>query len=309
MMTTRALAIVMSFAFVCHFAAASPIDRTARHMRGSIELANVDASSAAANKNGTALIPTSYGNQDCRCVGIDYIVGSTQATMSDGSKVSYPADLGARCQAWDMAKHPKCHDQAVPEDWCYQKWCYVDPCKCKLSVLPKPSVYIAGAKFQGKAVHYSYATCDAKDSYTAEDAKTTATAIEGVCAAQVAAADWGSEGCRCIGIGPQQGATKVSIKGKLVDFPADTGATCNKWEQNNHPDCTGSNPPDFCKESWCYVDPCTCKSATPPKPSYYLPTANFQGKPIFYSYATCGGADYYGNGVKKAEQTVESICK
>jgi hypothetical protein len=268
-------------------------------MRGSIELANT--------KNGTDLIPASYGSDDCRCVGIDYIVGETKATLKDGSKVSYPADLGARCDKWDLAKHPKCNDQTIPESWCHQSWCYVDPCKCKISTLPKPSVYIAGAKYQGKAVHYSYATCNSQDTWS--DAVSAQKDIEATCAAKVVAADWGSEDCRCIGIGPQEGLTKVSIKGSLVDFPADTGATCSKWEAGNHPDCKGANPPSFCQESWCYVDPCTCKSAKPPKPSQYLPTANVQGKPIFYSYATCGGTDLYGKGVENAQEAVKNACK
>merc|ERR1719291_1632962 len=159
-------------------------------MRGSMELAKIDTSIAAANKTGTALIPNTYGKNDCSCVGIDYIVGTTTATLSDGSKVSYPADVGARCQAWDMAVHPKCDKQTIPEPWCGKQWCYVDPSKCAASGLPRPSVYIAGAKYQGKPIHYSYTTCGAQDSYTAKEAADIKVSVEAARAATVDAKDW-----------------------------------------------------------------------------------------------------------------------
>merc|ERR1719379_2421819 len=31
--------------------------------------------------------------------------------------------------------------------------------------------------------------------------------------------------------------------------------------------------------------PCSCKLATPPKLSSYLPTSSYQGKPVYYSHA------------------------
>lgn len=231
-----------------------------------------------------------YGDVDCPCVGIDEVDGKTQATLKDGSSVAYPADLGSRCEAWDANKHPKCPG----ESWCKQKWCYVDPCKCKgVPVLPKPSIYLPGAMYQGKPVHFSYATCGGSDSYSAENEKKTAEDIKETCAAKVDSATWGMGKCRCIGIGPQKGTTKVTIKGKLVDFPADTGSTCKTWEKNNHPECQSGKPPAWCLQSWCYVDPCSCKLEDPPKTSSYLPNSYYQGKPIYYSYATCGSADSY----------------
>jgi len=249
----------------------------------------------------------SYGNKNCQCVGIDEIEGNTVATLKSGEKVNYPADLGARCEAWDLNEHPKCPGAS----WCEQKWCYVDPCKCDIPVLPKPTTYIAGAKYQGKPVHFSYATCSGTDSYTAEEDKKTAKDIEATCAVDVDEAKWGAEECRCVGIGPQPGSTKVTIKNKLVDFPADTGATCNKWEEDNHPDCQGTDPPDWCSQAWCYVDPCSCKLAVAPKTSSYLPDSNYQGKPVYYSYATCGGTDAYtGAEHKKAcvNQKTSEAC-
>ena len=34
--------------------------------------------------------------------------------------------------------------------------------------LPKPSAYLPDAKYQGKPVHFSYATCGGKDSFSTE---------------------------------------------------------------------------------------------------------------------------------------------
>jgi len=248
-------------------------------------------------KQSKAPAPADHGSDDCRCVGIDEIEGETVIALKKHGKVSYPADLGASCQAWDAETHPGCPG----ESWCKQKWCYVDPCKCKnVADLPKPSAYLPDAKYQGKPVHFSYATCGGKDSFSAEEEKKTAKDLEATCAIKVDSAKWGAENCRCVGVGPQPGTTQVTIKDKQVDFPADVGAFCNAWEEDNHPECSGNEPPDWCSQSWCYVDPCSCKLPTPPKTSNYVPAANYQGKAVYYSYATCGGSDSWSKGRKDA---------
>jgi len=256
--------------------------------------------------------PGRYGSPGCPCVGVDELDGETIATLKGGKKASYPADLGARCEAWDDDDHPSCAKGG--KSWCKSKWCYVDPCNCKdIKVMPKPSNYLPGAKYHGRPVHFSYATCGGADSYTAEEEKKTAEDIAATCAIQVDSSKWGKEGCRCVGIGPQPGTTRVTIKGKQVDFPADTGASCHAWEIGNHPECTGGSAPSWCNQKWCYVDPCECGLETPPKTSTYLDRdtgsddilnildgsgqdrvrALYQGRPIYYSYATCGGIDYF----------------
>jgi hypothetical protein len=240
-----------------------------------------------------------HGSDDCRCIGIDELDGETVIALKK-KNVSYPADLGARCEKWDHKLHPDCKGKK-PKEWCAQAWCYVDPCKCKkVADLPKPSAYLPDAKYQGKPVHYSYATCGGKDMYSAEDEKATAKDLEKTCAIKVNPAVWGAANCRCVGIGPQPGSTNVSIKGEQVPFPADVGATCTAWEKDNHPECDGDKAPDWCSQKWCYVDPCSCKLPTPPKTSSYVPEANYQGKPVYYSYATCGGKDSYTDGRKEA---------
>merc|ERR1719223_1631799 len=252
----------------------------------------------------------SYGSKDCPCIGVDNIEGKTMALVKKGEpKESYPADLGARCEAWDLKDHPKCPG----ESWCAQQWCYVDPCNCNIPVLPKPASYLPDAQYQGKPLFFSYATCGGTDSYTGKENEKdgkTALLIKETCAAEVSETKWGEEDCRCVGVGPQPGTTKVNIGGKMVDFPASTGSTCTAWEKDNHPDCQGKDAPDWCSKAWCYVDPCKCKLATPPKTSSYLPDGNYQGKPVYYSYATCGAEDSFSAGDKKAcvNQKTSSDC-
>lgn len=249
-----------------------------------------------------------YGDSHCRCVGIDKIEGETMVTLRNGAtSVSYPADLGSHCEAWDAHHHPKCPG----ESWCLQAWCYVDPCKCKsISPLPKPSIYLPGAKYQGRPVHFSYATCGSTDSYSAAEEKKTAKHIKETCDAKVDSATWGMKKCRCVGIGPQPGSTHITIKGKSVPFPGDTGATCKAWEKDNHPECAQSSPPSWCSQAWCYVDPCSCNLAEQPKTSSYLPDARYQGKPLYYSYATCSSADSFTSEMENAcvNQKTQSKC-
>jgi len=275
------------------------------------------SSEAAVLRNGTdpnlkslILAPKSgpYGLASCPCIGIDSREGEAMATIKGGKQVPYPADLGGRCKAWDATNHPKCPG----EDWCKAKWCYVDPCNCnEVSPYPKPSNYLPDAQYQGKPVHFSYATCKGMDSYSETGAGSNYETIEKVCAVQVDAAKWGHEDCRCVGIAPQAGNMKVDIDGKQVAFPADTGGQCKAWEQANHPECKGASAPAWCDQQWCYVDPCKCKSGIPPKTSSYVRDSNYQGKPVYYSYATCGGTDSWTAGNNKEaciNQEDEKAC-
>lgn len=66
--------------------------------------------------------------------------GSTEITVLDklgeSEKVSYPAEIGGTCEAWDQGTHPMCRGKDAPK-WCKQRWCYVDPCTCDLPQKPK----------------------------------------------------------------------------------------------------------------------------------------------------------------------------
>jgi len=241
-----------------------------------------------------------HGKKTCPCIGIDNVEGETMATIKGGKKVPYPADLGAHCAAWDSGRNPECTGKEGQPSWCEAKWCYVDPCSCeKVSPYPKPSLYMPNSEFQGKPVHFSYATCDGMDSYSETGAGSDMHKIEKTCAVDVDSAKWGQEDCRCVGVFPQEGHLMVDVKGKQTKFPADTGSKCHTWEADNHPDCKSGSPPSWCNQAWCYVDPCKCRSATPPKTSSYVPHANYQGRPVYYSYASCGGKDTWTDGEHK----------
>lgn len=243
--------------------------------------------------------PAYYGDTSCPCVGIDGVLwGQTMVTLDDGSKAPYPADVGARCEAWDDAHDTKhCMEGGTPglgKGWCAKQWCYVDPCNCHLDTLPKKAVRLPGAEFQGKPVYYSYATCGSTDTWATEEQQSHSRRLDSLCGSigEIDAKKWGSPFCKCIGVAPQPGTTDVYINGVgSVAYPADAGAYCNAWDQNDHPKCKAANPPHWCEKKWCYVDPCTCELDTPPKSTVYLPGAKFQGTPIYYSYVACGDTD------------------
>lgn len=235
--------------------------------------------------------PPMYGSSRCPCIGIDDLDGTTE--MHGGGEVLvYPADAGGRCEPWEEASHPDCADGHGP-DWCHQAWCYVDPCDCNLDVPSKPSLYMEGSKYQGRPLHYSYATCGATDTFTSEEAKKQLKDNKATCAKPVDEKEYGKDGCHCIGIDEQDGKTMVKAGDKTMPYPADVGASCSAWDEHRHPDCTGPEAPSWCKEKWCYVDPCTCGLKTPPQESVYLPESTFQGRPIYYSYTACGSTDHF----------------
>lgn len=79
----------------------------------------------------------------------------------------YPADLGYNCRAWDLFRHPLCKDKATSPDWCFQRWCYVDPCQCN------PQWQIAFSNYNDwnrpqlrTDRYYSYDVCNGVDTYT-----------------------------------------------------------------------------------------------------------------------------------------------
>jgi len=87
----------------------------------------------------------------------------------------YPGDFGEACKIWEDPGHSACYDlttippQVKPiseqADWCLEEWCYIDPCSCDAADATK-SDYFPGALF------YSYATCGAKNTYTAAESAT-----------------------------------------------------------------------------------------------------------------------------------------
>jgi hypothetical protein len=127
-------------------------------------------------------------------------------------------------------------------------------------------------------------------------------------AAIASGSKFGNSDCPCVGIDNIEGSTEIDYNSKHYSYPADVGASCSAWESASHPDCKGDKAPEWCSKAWCYVDPCNCKGlAVPPKPSDYMKEAKFQGKPIHYSYVTCGSTDVWSTDEKKlAAQKAEN---
>ncbi|CAK0891224.1 unnamed protein product [Prorocentrum cordatum] len=208
----------------------------------------------------------------------------------EGEEVEFPADLGGQCKAWDDGFHPRCEPgESAP--WCGEAWCYVDPCNCDMPVAPTLSEYLPEGAYQGKPIHFSYATCDAVDAWTRGHARRPPVDVAATCSREQDEEVWGKRGCPCIGIGDGAGATEVQLGQNRVAYPAGLGARCEAWDQGRHPDCRGPGAGEWCARKWCYVDPCSCNLAVAPRGSSYLNGTTHLGRPLHYSYAACGNED------------------
>eukprot|EP00928_Gymnodinium_smaydae_P057323 TRINITY_DN4057_c0_g1_i1.p1 TRINITY_DN4057_c0_g1~~TRINITY_DN4057_c0_g1_i1.p1 ORF type:complete len:350 (-),score=60.82 TRINITY_DN4057_c0_g1_i1:201-1250(-) len=109
-----------------------------------------------------------WGNKDCPCIGISNRTGFSNAHAGNRT-VDYPPGVGSYCKAWEQGvDYPGC-EGSNPPSWCSTKWCYVDPCKCKMKDDPVLSFSFPKAKYQGKYLFYSYSTCGGSDSWTASN--------------------------------------------------------------------------------------------------------------------------------------------
>eukprot|EP00933_Yihiella_yeosuensis_P040415 TRINITY_DN3471_c0_g1_i1.p1 TRINITY_DN3471_c0_g1~~TRINITY_DN3471_c0_g1_i1.p1 ORF type:complete len:487 (+),score=107.05 TRINITY_DN3471_c0_g1_i1:101-1561(+) len=263
-----------------------------------------------------------FGSPSCPCVGVSGIEGGhVEVRISENQTAQYPADAFTSCKPWDDGYNTRhCKDETQTpgkgKGWCSQSWCFVDPCNCKLSTPPKKALeggYFPNAKFQGRDLWYSYATCGAVDEWLEKEEQNKQAEEPKFCAKAVDDTKWGLDGCKCIGINGQPGTTNVSIAADLtMAYPSDVGATCEAWDNKQHPDCTKKNKPKWCEQAWCFVDPCSCNIGVPPKPTVYLPGSSYQGRPLHYSYMTCGGDDAFseaGNAGACAVQTSLQACQ
>lgn len=233
-----------------------------------------------------------YGADTCPCIAIDGLTGNVSVSY-EGASFDYPADVGARCNAWDEASDPACTGDTAPS-YCGHQWCYVDPCNCQgLEVPPKPSAYFADAMFQGKPVHYSYVTCGGTDEWSPDTAQGADN--EGLCDEEADPATYGDSKCQCIGVDGRNGTALVSYGNTTMDFPINLGSRCDAWEKEADPACKDEDPPAYCEMAWCYVDPCACNLSVPSKASSYLPDATHAGKPVHFSYVTCGAEDNWSS--------------
>lgn len=259
-----------------------------------------------------------FGAEGCKCIGVD--LDGEYTLGVPGHNATYPTDTGTSCQAWERGRNPMCKEEDAPS-WCHEAWCYVDPCNCNLEV--RPQKIKTEVKWRGRPAYWSYATCGyneklrddefeddcpnnlAKDSCVAgpvqhciwdEDQHCIGKhkkELQVLCtpeAEDVFPEDiYGKKSCRCVGFFPKNGNATISIEGQDVPYPASVGGKCADWDHGRHPSCKAANPPAWCNQKWCYVDPCDCKLDDAPQ--WTSSKATYQGNPVYWSYGTCGGKD------------------
>jgi hypothetical protein len=223
------------------------------------------------------LLPRILGNGMCPCIGLNTSGVIYPLTDAGEGNVSYPRSVGSFCAAWDSDRHPSCKGNGNSSDpSCESEWCYVDPLMCTIPALPVRSKLQLGATYQRAPLYLSYSTCDAEPTRE-----------------EVIVSDLGMPSCRCIGFEKWPGTAALTAGNVTLTYPKEVGSHCDAWDLDHHPECHGQNAPIWCRERWCYVDPCSCAIGKPPARSAALPNATFQKQPVHYSYATCGGKDHY----------------
>jgi hypothetical protein len=114
---------------------------------------------------------------------------------------------------------------------------------------------------------------------------------------------YGNAGCPCVGVEGLTGNTTVTINNTQYTnlYPTEIGSKCQAWDEGRFPDfCDNSDVAtnkEWCAQSWCYVDPCNCDvdamGGKHPYMSRLFDGAVYEGKRIFYSYATCEDTESY----------------
>merc|ERR1712232_698276 len=68
----------------------------------------------------------------------------------------------------ELGVHPDCPTDGLDlPSWCSQKWCFVDPCRCRTSSPPLVTMNAnRHLRFQGKSAHWSSETCGSIDTWT-----------------------------------------------------------------------------------------------------------------------------------------------
>lgn len=164
------------------------------------------------------------------------------------------------------------------------------------------STYLPSWKYHKRPLHFSYETCGSSgESWFKEYPKH----VTAKCSEPESGV--GSPTCPCVGIEGKPGHINLMYAGIEGPYKAEIGSYCGLWENGAYPTCTvpgaDGNIPEWCFETWCYVDACNCRGiAEAPRQTQKLAGSNFHGKPMYFSFNTCGGKYLLGDGF------VESSC-
>merc|ERR1740138_164620 len=91
----------------------------------------------------------------------------------------------------------------------------------------------------------------------------------------------------------------------------DVGAQCEAWDNGRFKDACENSAQvpgqgnGWCAQRWCWVDPCNCDLPEPAIKSESFHYGKSQGRPMYYSYATCGSEDL---GFVKDTESVSDPC-
>mmetsp|Transcript_73717 Transcript_73717/g.213531 ORF Transcript_73717/g.213531 Transcript_73717/m.213531 type:complete len:426 (+) Transcript_73717:65-1342(+) len=258
-----------------------------------------------------------FGSEDCPCIGLQGLEGIASIDMN-GTLVEYPLDVGSYCAAWDDGRDKRnCLEGGEPgkgNGFCAASWCFVDACNCRNLQTPAMTRHMRSVSYQGRPLYYSYATCGSQDTWTiskndmacvnarSEDECTAlgdncmwgetprgkqcmAWEAGGMCMDLPEVSDWGKLKCPCVGF--------TGLNGTVLhdgdQYPGELGSICKTWDKEHTKECTGDDKAEGCDEPWCFVDPSHCMIDDKPQKSVWFPSATLGGRPLHYSYETCGG--------------------
>jgi len=282
----------------------------------------------------STLIMSTWGSQ-CMCMGSNKQErvddNGTAVVMVNKASIDpkkYAADYGGTCKIHQEPGNEDC--QSYNKSWCFLTWCYVDPCRCNGPTDFGLSDYFTST-IDSKPLYYSYNACGSSDQYAS--AKCAAFTASAACTAEdecaYSAGACGADASRvsaprnASGCGETTGATscpcinsngQTPVNGKLItdkpgfkdhQYPIDYGKQCTPHAEPGQPGCQGNYPQGWCSNPFCYVDPCNCNDPLIGLSDYFTRTTS--GKPLYYSYATCGNSDGY-NTLKCPAITTSNLC-
>lgn len=265
----------------------------------------------------TAFAVSGVASQTCDCVGVgdtvprvtcyeDYAIDGLCMPAMRKDAIMYPTDYGGHCGPHLEPAFSSCFDLETntpldtPDEWCGDRWCYVDGCTCELADIDGgPSSYFNNPDGQPPVVAYSYANCpDETDSTTPDFGH-----------APFNATVYCDQMCPCVEYPPDiprvtcyedYAPDNTCLVMKDLDYalyPEDYGAACKKHAEPGSASCwdlaTGEELADgvregWCDQVWCYVDGCTCNLAdVTGGPTSYSHTYTGNKPVISYSYTNC----------------------